>query len=175
MNKLHPRRRRPAAWILLAGIGVMIPGCVSLDKAYPINRVASGVEVLPLHRDEYQILGDTEGEACAKYLLGGKLPWFAGAPIKSVNRNPDEKPGFFEGSFGVSIPLFGWLFSDRRDIIQEAVYDALEKVEGADALLSVRVKIQRRYRIPPFYANVCATVKGKAFQIKTDAWRGGSR
>jgi hypothetical protein len=54
-------------------------------------------------------------------------------------------------------------------VIQEATYEALEKVPGADALLSVRTRTQKKYSIPLIYREECATVQGKAFGIKTDA------
>lgn len=152
---------------LLMGMAAGLTGCVSMNKAYPFNRVSGGVEIMPLQRNEYKVLGDTEGTACAKYLLGGKLPWFAGAPAKSVNKTLDQQT-WFEGSSLVSVPLIGWLFGGKRAVVEEAIYEALENVPGADALLSVRVKTNRTFRIPGFYKGECATVKGKAFQIRTD-------
>lgn len=154
--------------LALALTGVMgAAGCVSFNKAYPINRVAHGVDILPLHRNEYEILGDTEGHACANYLLGGKLPWFSGAPIMTVNRFSEEPPSA-AGSFLVSIPLFGSFIDGNRSVINEAVYKALEQVPEADALLSVRIKQHKRTNIPFIYNENCIDVKGKAFKIKTD-------
>ncbi len=150
------------AALTLAAMG--LTGCTSISKTYPINRVNSGVELMPLNRNEYKVIGDTQGEACAKYLLGGKLPWFSGTPTKTVSGI--EGGG---GSFMASLPIIGGLFGGQEKVIQEATYEALEKVPGADALLSVRTRTQKKYSIPLFYREECATVQGKAFAIKTDA------
>jgi len=152
--------------LTLAAISVAViglAGCTSISKSYPINRVSSGVEIMPLNRNEYKVIGDTQGEACAKYLLGGKLPWFSGAPAKTVSGLEGG------GSFLASLPLIGGLFGGQEKVIQEATYEALEKVPGADALLSVRTRTQKKFSIPLFYREECATVQGKAFGIKTDA------
>jgi len=140
-----------------------LAGCTTLSKSYPINRVSSGVEIMPLNRNEYKVLGDTKGEACAKYLLGGKLPWFSGVPSKTVS---GVEGG---GSFLASLPIIGIIFGGQPQVIQEATYEALEKVPGADALLSVRVKTLKKTSVPLFYREECVTVQGKAFAIKTDA------
>lgn len=138
-------------------------GCTSLSKSYPVNRISSGIELMPLYRNEYKVLGDTQGEACAKYLLGGKLPWFSGTPSKTVSGDTSAS-----GNFLASIPIIGMLFGGQPPIIQEATYEALEKIPGADALISMRVKMYKNYSIPFIYSEQCATVQGKAFTIKTD-------
>lgn len=148
----------------VAAAALGLAGCTSISKTYPLNRVSSGVEIMPLNRNEYKVMGDTQGEACAKYFLGGKLPWFSGVPSKTVSGV--EGGG---GSFMASLPIIGVLFGGQEKVIQEATYEALDKIPGADALLSVRVKTQKKYSIPLFYREECATVQGKAFAIKTDA------
>ena len=115
------------AAVCVAAMG--LTGCTTMSKSYPINRVSPGVELMPLSRNEYKIMGDTKGEACAKYFLGGKLPWFSGAPAKTVSGV--EGGG---GSFLASLPLIGGFFGGQEKITQEATYEALEKVPGADAL-----------------------------------------
>ena len=77
-------------------------------KSYPVNRITSGIELMPLNRNEYKVLGDTQGEACSKYLLGGKLPWFSGVPAKRVSSA--EGGG---GSFLASLPIIGVLLFDK--------------------------------------------------------------
>jgi len=156
------KRQLTLAAVGLAVIG--LAGCTSINKSYPINRISSGVEIMPLNRNEYKVIGDTQGEACAKYLLGGKLPWFSGVPAKTVSG-----AGGGGGSFMASLPLIGGFFGGQEKVIQEATYEALEKVPGADALLSVRTRTQKRFSIPLVYREECATVQGKAFGIKTDA------
>lgn len=146
--------------IALAGL----TGCTSLSKNYPVNRVSNGVEIMPLNRSEYKVLGDTKGEACAKYFLGGKLPWFSGVPAKTVSGAQSGATGFL-----ASLPLIGAFFGGQEQVVQEAVYDALEKVPGADALLSVRTRNLKKTSVPLLYREECATVQGKAFAIKTDA------
>ena len=153
--------------VTLAAVGLAViglTGCTSISKTYPINRVSSGMEIMPLNRNEYKVMGDTKGEACAKYFLGGKLPWFSGVPTKTVSGV--EGGG---GSFLASLPIIGTFFGGQPQVIQEATYEALEKVPGADALLSVRVKTLKKTSVPLLYREECVTVQGKAFAIKTDA------
>lgn len=140
--------------------GLAASGCTTLSKSYPVN--SPTVEILPLHRNEYKILGDTEGKACAKYLLGGKLPWFSSTPSKSVNQ-PGSATGFL-----ASLPLIGGLFGGKTAVVNEALYEALEKIPSTDSLMSMRVSMHKRFSIPLFYKDECATVKGKAFKIKVD-------
>ncbi|MCG2726174.1 MAG: hypothetical protein L6420_07975 [Elusimicrobia bacterium] len=146
----------------LAAFG--LSGCTSISKNYPVNKITSGIEIMPLYRNEYKVLGDTQGEACAKYLLGGKLPWFSGTAAKTVSSAPSAG-----GNFLASLPIIGMIFGGQPMVIQEATYEALEKVPGADALISMRVKMHRNYSIPFVYSEQCANVQGKAFTIKTDA------
>ena len=153
--------------LTLAVIGLAVAGlagCTSLSKTYPVNSVSSGVEIMPLNRNEYKVMGDTKGEACAKYLLGGKLPWFSGSPSKTVS---GAQTG--GGSFLASLPLIGSLFGGQEQVVQEGTYEALDNIPGADALLSVRVRMHKKTSIPIIYREECATVQGKAFAIKTDA------
>lgn len=150
--------------MVAAVLAVGLSGCTSLNKNYPVNRVTSGIELMPLNRSEYKVLGDTQAEACAKYLLGGKLPWFSGVATKNVSgTGPGSSAGFL-----ASLPIIGMLFGGQTPVIQEATYDALDKIPGADALLSMRVKTHKKYSIPLVYSEQCATIQGKAFTIKTD-------
>ena len=154
--------------LMMAASGLMLlglAGCSNTNtKNYPVNRITSGIELMPLYRNEYKVLGDTQGEACSKYLLGGKLPWFSGVPAKRVSSA--EAGG---GSFLASLPIIGVLFSGRGQRIQEATYEALDKIPGADALISMRVKTHKKSSILLIYSEECATIQGKAFTIKTDA------
>ncbi len=150
--------KKLALVVLAAGMA----GCTSLGKSYPVNRVSSGIEIMPLNRNEYRVLGDTKGEACAKYFLGGKLPWFSGVPSKTVSGSAGA------GSFLASLPIIGSIFGGQERVAQEAIYEALEKVPGADALLSLRTRTHKKTSVPLIYREECITVQGKAFAIKTD-------
>lgn len=154
--------------LMIAASGLMLlglTGCSNTNnKSYPINRVTSGIELMPLYRNEYKVLGDTKGEACAKYLLGGKLPWFSGVPAKTVSGGTSGG-----GSFLASLPIIGMLFGGQAQVVQEATFEALEKMPGADALLSMRVKTHKKSSVLFLYSEECATIQGKAFTIKTDA------
>ncbi len=132
-------------------------GCVHFSKQYPIVDPQFETQ---LDRNEYLVLGDTEGTGCAQYVLGGRWPWFSTTKTVFLVGNQSS------GSFRSSIPILGFFFG-IDDSIGEAIFDALEKIEGADALFSVRVKLSRVYKAP-FYSEHCATVLGKALQIKTD-------
>ena len=145
--------------LITAASGLMLlglAGCVSMHKSFPVNRIA----LTPLNRNEYKILGDTLGEACATYFLGGRFPWFSS--VKTVSDGPLEA-----GNFLSSLPIFGMFFSDQPQVVQEATYEALDKIPGADALISMRVMHKKSY-ILFIYSEECATVQGKAFTIKTD-------
>ena len=146
----------------LVVVASVMTGCSSLSKNYGLNTPTP--ELLPLHRDEYLILGDTEGQACERYLLGGQLPWFSGTPSKTVNM-----PG--SGGFLASIPIIGGLFGGNQPIVSAALYNAIDKMPGADSIMSVRVVTHKTFWFPLvsfIYSEECATVKGKAFQYKTD-------
>ena len=151
-----------ALMVGLVAAGGALSGCTTLSKGYPVN--TPSVEILPLHRSEYQVLGDTEGEACAQYLLGGKMPWFSAPPSKMVNA-----AGSAGGGFLASIPIIGGLLGGRDAVVNEALFNAIDKVPSADSIMSMRVSTHKRYSIPLFYKDECATVKGKAFKIKTDS------
>ena len=147
------------ALLTLAAAAAM-SGCTTMSKSYPLH--TPSVEILPLHRSEYMILGDTEGQACARYFFGGKLPWFSGIPSKTVN-TPGATSGFL-----ASLPIIGAFFGGQEAVINEALYEAIDKVPSADSVMSVRVSMHKRYAIPMFYKDECATVKGKAFRLKVD-------
>lgn len=149
---------RVALTALTAISAAALTGCTSLTRSYGLN--SPNPNVLPLHRNEYLILGDTSGDACERYLLGAILPWFI-APSKSMNI-----PG--ATGFLASIPFIGGLFGGQQAIVSEALYNAIDKVPGADSLMSVRVVTHKKWSIPGIYSEECATVKGKAFEYKTD-------
>lgn len=153
--------------LIIAASGLIflgLTGCSNTNnKNYPVNRITSGIELMPLYRNEYKVLGDTKGEACAKYLLGGKLPWFSGVPAKRVSSATSGG-----GSFMASLPIIGVLFSGQAQVVQEATFEALDKIPGADALISMRVKTHKKSSVLFIYSEECATIQGKAFAIKTD-------
>jgi len=157
---------------LVVVLGVLViaagtTGCVSLAKSYPINTTPGGIRVMPLERSQYKVLGDTEGTACVQYLLGARLPWFSTEPVKSLDAWADTNKG--GGGMLDSIPLIGALFGANRPALDLAIYDALEKMEGADSLISVRITSKKNYKFLFLYSEECCTIKGKAFQIKIDA------
>lgn len=145
----------------LALFGVMASGCSTLSKSYPLS--TPPIVVDPLHRNEYLVLGDTEGEASASYLFGARLPWFSGQPTKTINRVASGNAGFL-----ASIPFLGALFSGTESTVDEALYEAIEKMPGADSIMSVRTERHNKFRIPFIYSREEVKVKGKAFKIKID-------
>ena len=154
--------------LLLAGAltaGLSLVGCTDYSKNYGLNQ--PGVEVLPLHRDEYKILGDTEGHACGQWLLGAKLPWFT-APSKTVNYAETASDTFLQ-----SIPIIGWFFSGDP-AVEEALYNAIDRIPGADSVMSVRTSYDKKVNYFYVYKDECVTVKGKAFMLKTDGPGQGS-
>ncbi|MFI5350656.1 MAG: hypothetical protein ACHQ2Z_14010 [Elusimicrobiota bacterium] len=131
--------------VLLAAAAAM-SGCSSMAKSYPLS--TPNVEILPLHRAEYVILGDTEGQACESYLFGF-IP-LSGDAAKFVNQP-------------------GQLINTLPKVESAALYDAIDKVPGADSIMSVRVSVDTKFSVPGIYKHECVTVKGKAFELKTDA------
>jgi hypothetical protein len=134
-------------------------GCTDYSKNYGLN--SPGVEILPLHRDEYKILGDTEGHACGQFVLGARWPWFS-APAKTVN--------YAESSFGTlmqSIPIIGWFFGEDP-AVEEALYNAIDRIPGADSVMSIRTSYDKKINYFYVYKDECVTIKGKAFMLKTD-------
>jgi hypothetical protein len=145
--------------VLLAAASALASGCTTLSKSYSFN--TPNPEILPLHRNEYKILGDTEGKACGDYVLYARWPWFGGIPTKTV--------GYGGSSFMCSIPIIGDMFCGDEAIANEAFYNALENMPGADSIMSPRVVVSKTYSwISFFYKQQCATVRGKAFEYKTD-------
>ncbi|MGC8500726.1 MAG: hypothetical protein ACP5OS_06050 [Leptospirillia bacterium] len=151
---------RKGVWLAaVMATGMMMAGCTDYSKNYGLN--SPGVEVLPLHRDEYRILGDTEGHACGQFVLGARWPWFS-APAKTVN--------YAESAFGTmmqSIPIIGWFFGEDP-AVEEALYNAIDRIPGADSVMSVRTSYDKKINYFYVYKDECVTVKGKAFMLKTD-------
>ena len=132
--------------MLMAAAVAVLSGCSTMGKSYPIS--TPNVEILPLHRSEYVILGDTEGQACQSYLFGF-IP-LGDATTKYVNQP-------------------GQLINSLPKVMSSALYDAIDKVPGADSIMSVRVAVDNKFSVLGIYKHECVTVKGKAFELKTDS------
>jgi len=148
------------AWMgALVLFGMTLSGCTSLSKRYPVDYPTA--QILPLHRNEYKILGDTEGQACKNYLFWAALPWFSGEPTKTVVASGASS------SFLCSVPIIG-MFCGSASVEDEALYNAVDKIPGTDSVMSMRVSTHRTFSVLGIYKEECATVRGKAFEIKTD-------
>jgi hypothetical protein len=138
-------KQMAAMAVLLAAVAAM-SGCTTMVKSYPLN--TPNVEILPLHRSEYVVLGDTEGKACENLLFG--FISLGGGPKKYVNQP-------------------GQLINTLPAVESAAIYEAIDKVPGADSLMSIRIAESETYSVLGIYKTQCVTVKGKAFELKPDA------
>ena len=104
--------------------------------------------VANLERDQYEILGEAQGEASITYVfffipIGAK-------PEMGILYNPQ-----------IAIP-FG---SATGQVKGMALYEAIESVPGADMIIVPRYESKLK-GFPPFYWTTTVKVKGKAVKIK---------
>lgn len=103
-----------------------------------------------LKRDEFQVVGDFEGQACGSVLL-----WFI--PIGYEDRRV-----YLSGtSSGLRLPWTG-----LTALEEAALYNAIERIKGADFVLSLRSRTEGSdYWV---YRTECVTVQGKAVRLRPD-------
>jgi len=111
------------------------------------------IKIADLQRDQYIIIGDTIGFGCAEYVGLWPIPiWWISA---------EKKRG----------ELFGGV-STEPIAERVAMYNALEKMPEADAIIAPRFH-RSKDRVFPWFSRSCVTVKGKAIQIKSDTQLSG--
>lgn len=118
---------------------VFLSGCTFTSLTVPASGIGQ-IEFEPLNSNEYEILGDAEGEATVGYVLFFPFGDF------------QEK-----GWIGSAFSLSGWAH-------QAAVYKAIESVPEADAILVPRSK-GSGFKLFPLFGKQTVTVKGKAIKI----------
>ena len=190
------RRKFFVAIFVLIVAASLMSGCAS-HKGTGIPGIAMGdkIELNPLERSEYEVLGPATGKACVTVntLLPLPIVWYSG----DYSRDPlggNEKREYGQISFPVTSTFgkittgqgtytssstkatkrpdldvgFGfWLPDPGLKAKEAAVFKAIQSVPDADAILSPRFYVEKEKRFV-WYKRVCVTVKGKAIRIKID-------
>jgi hypothetical protein len=132
-----------AALVPLAGFS---SGCSSLSAGIGMAGTPK-IAIEGLKRNEYQILGEVEGNATARSAFFGIVKW-----------GPNE---------GVGNDLPGAFATVKERAYAAAAYDAISKVPDADSLLEPRWNA-KTWSVPGLYAGATVTVKAKAIRVKPD-------
>ena len=125
-------------------------GCAFKNVSLPSTQTPEKVQVEPLKRSEYAVLGPVTGHGCAKYVALWPIPiWWT------------------DGDDGFKI------FSSSPESMarKTAMVSAIESAKGADTLLLPRYK-EEGAAFGFWYSNICAVVIGKAISIKPDTQPG---
>jgi hypothetical protein len=125
-------------WLLFVSALFMLAGCTYNTANLETTRVNT---VLNLDKSQYEITGDITGQATGTWVL-----------FFRVNRTT-----MCAGSFN------GWQYSDM--LSSEAVYDAIQKSNGADAMIAPRYTTTFS-GVPPFYMHREVNVIGKGIRLK---------
>ena len=135
--------RSMALVVAILACGVLVSGCASVATSIPAAEV--GLEDLKTMAT-YDVIGPAEGEATGGYLL-----FFIPIGI-------ERKSG-----------TVGWGTRLADPIRSAAVYNAIESVPEADALIAPRYHATIRNYI--IYVKKTVRVKGKAIRFSTVKWR----
>ena len=171
---------------------LLVSGCASQKGAgIPGISIGENLNLKPLERAEYEVLGPATGKASVAVNTLFPLPiaWFSGdysCDVFGINENRpygqisfpvtsvfNATPGSTSASASytkrpdLNIGFVFWTLDPGYKAKEAAVFRAIESVPGADAIISPRfyVEINRMFF---WHKRVCVTVKGKAIKIKTD-------
>ena len=136
---------------LIAAV-LFMTGCVSYGATSP----GIGVESLKFDKPlSYEVIGDTQGQACQAKLFG------------IITLEGEAKAGTVTSSAsgaGMAAGLASLLASGGGGAAGAATYNAIEAFKGADFILPLRTKSDKKdYMV---YYRECATVTGKAIRVK---------
>jgi hypothetical protein len=127
-------------------VAVMLSGCTTMYNAAP--RVYPPLAEVKTTAT-YDVIGPAEGTSSASYLF-----WII--PLSGENKS---------GSIGSSfVPI-----SEYSAVEQAAIYNAIESVPGADALVSPRMSMVRHNYV--IFVEDTVTVKGKAIRYNPSTTR----
>lgn len=136
--------------LTLSALAGLLLGCSSFRSAVPeISDVPMGVIGTAA---TYDIIGEAVGTATGRYLFG------------CIPMGIEHKAGFIVDSRirgGGRIPAL------RSRVESVAIYNAIESVQGADAIMVPRWHIETSCYM--FVRTVTATVKGKAVRYNSSA------
>lgn len=130
--------------VLLATLLLLLCSCTSNTKYTSGLRFPQQIEFDGIEKDQYYIIGDTTGYACAEYV--GLWP----IPI------------WWESSANQRAFMTGIYFGDTARSV--AYYRALEKIPQADALLAPRIE-QKDESAGIWYNKRCVTIRAKAIRL----------
>lgn len=142
--------------LILASFALLLSGCSTSQSELPYANLNGNFEFT---RSDYSILGEATGVGCAqRYWLVNPIGPFALASFAMWQTN--------ESSNTVDLYLVGPTLLERAK--KSARTNAVEAFDGkADALIMPLYK-ETTYSIPPWYFEVCVTLKGKAISLKSD-------
>lgn len=125
------------------------------ESATPLTTMPGAVRLEALTRSQYEVLGRTEGEACADYHALWPLPIFW---IRSDDQHgvPTPPPA--------SSPL---LRRESRRAAASAAYKAIALQPDADTILMPRYQVVHETK-GIWYRRACVRVEGKAIRLKLD-------
>ena len=147
MTYLGTRESKPARAPIQE---VRMSGLVgSTEKTSSPGMLYPGLNMQPLLRSDYLVIGPTRGTGCAHYVALWPLPIFW------VKR---------EGG------ALKWFNADPQSVAEQAAwYQAIDSQPRADVMLSPRTHAKEDNRYALWYRRDCVSISGKALEIKLDA------
>lgn len=143
----------PHALALVAALGAASGCAVNVNRA---RDVTPAVE-LPLRLGvDYDVIGDVDGAATRTLFLGFPTTQSSNADRAGVLTGTPSPRGKRR------------VFGNRDFTAEMAIYDAIQKTPGADAIVFPKFK-RKRTGIPIFYSTETVTVRGKAVHLKNTA------
>jgi hypothetical protein len=123
---------------------ILTAGCMAHSNDMAVMRYPEKLDMSALQRKDYSILGDAQAQVCATSVALWPIPiWFV------------------TGEYGTT--MFGTTSGRAHD---DAMYDAVESVPHADAVMFPREKDETFDAF--WYHRDCVTLRGKAITIKQD-------
>jgi hypothetical protein len=132
--------------IVLAALAgsALTTGCMAHSNDMAVMRYPEKLDMSALGRKDYSILGDAQAQVCATSVALWPIPiWFV------------------SGEYGTT--MYGSTSGRAHD---DAMYDAVESIPHADAVMFPREKDETFDAF--WYRRDCVTLRGKAITIKQD-------
>jgi hypothetical protein len=129
--------RRALSTVLLSAMMVVFVGCTTYTHVAPANGVGLSDTI------DTDVIGPAQGSSSGAVLFG------------LISIGGESKSGVVAGSRPQLNP-----------VLKAAIYNAIDSVPGADALIAPRWSIEStNYPLSFIYCKVTATVKGKAVRF----------
>lgn len=126
----------------------LLGGCASESAGIPGLALTQDLRMEQLHRKDYSLLGPVSGSGCSTYVGLWPIPIF----WISTDSGRGE--------------IFG--LDTRNSAEQAAIYQAIESMPGADALIAPRFH-EETEGVFVWYKHRCVKVAGKAIALNPDA------